>query len=488
VAPTRDLRKLATAIQGTVVSPASPQYERERKLWNARFEHLRPMAVVKVMGAEDIRRVIAFAREHDVRVVARNGGHSFGGYSMGEGAVVVDVSELDGVEVSEDRVHARLGAGATVLPTYKALWPHKLAIPAGTCPTVGITGLTAGGGLGVLGRVHGLTCDSLVEAELVTADGQLVRASEDENPDLFWAFRGGGGGNFGIVVAQTFRLVPVDVPFTHSTVRFEWDAAARLVASWQEWAHAVPPELWSVLILETQAPELSPSVLVEAVFAGDPADVDHLIDELAAAVGAVPRVVKASSSEFVTVPSDFYCKGLRPEECHTADLFPQGKLPHTAYYAKSDVAKRAWPDAGVAALIAAMEDRQRDPVLTPRDFDPHRDSGKFLLEVADGAVAAIAPDATAFPHRDSLFVSQYGGRWRKGASPETAVANMAWVNELYAMVKPYRSGCSYLGYIDTELENWEQAYYGANLPRLRRVKAKLDPDNFFRFARSIPPE
>jgi FAD/FMN-containing dehydrogenase len=135
-----------------------------------------------------------------------------------------------------------------------------------------------------------------------------------------------------------------------------------------------------------------------------------------------------------------------------------------------------------------MEDRQCDPVLTPRDFDPHSDSGKFLLEVADGAVAAIAPDATAFPHRDSLFVSQYGGRWRKGASPETAVANMAWVNELYAMVKPYRSGCSYLGYIDTELENWEQAYYGANLPRLRRVKAKLDPDNFFRFARSIPPE
>jgi FAD/FMN-containing dehydrogenase len=380
VALADNLEKLAARIEGRVVLPASPLYERERLLWNARFEHVRPAAVVKVAGAEDVQRVIGFAREHDVRVVARNGGHSFGGYSMGEGALVVDVSELDRVEVSYDRSQARLGAGATVLPTYKALWPYKLAIPAGTCPTVGITGLTAGGGLGVLGRVHGLTCDSLVEAELVTAGGELLRASEDVNADLFWALRGGGGGNVGIVVAQTFRLVPVDMRFTHLTLEFEWDAAARVVGSWQQWAHGVPGELWSVLFLETQAPELGPGIVVETVYAGDPADLDLLVDELAASVGAAPRPVKASTSEFVTIPSDFYCKGLRPEECHTADLFPHGKLPHTAYYATCDVARREWPAAGIDALVTAIEERQRDPVLTPPDFDSHTDAGKFLLE------------------------------------------------------------------------------------------------------------
>ncbi|MBA3718282.1 MAG: FAD-binding oxidoreductase [Actinobacteria bacterium] len=480
------LRKLAEVVQGRVVFPSDLDYDRERLIWNARFE-TRPLGVVKVASSEDVRRVIGFARQHDVRVVARNGGHSFGGYSTGDGVIVVDVSRLTDVEVSEDRSRVHLGAGATVLPTYQALWPHKLAITAGTCPTVGITGLTAGGGLGVLGRLYGLTCDSLTHVEIVDADGELLHAGEDRNPDLFWALRGGGGGNFGVVVSQTFRLVPVDMPFTHSTIAFPWQRAARVVTAWQEWAHGVPGELWSALMLETQAPEAGPSALIEAVYAGDPARVGGFVDELAAAVGTAPSEVKSSTSEFVTVPTDFYCKGLRPEECHTEDLFPGGKLPRSAYYAKSDIATGPWPSAGIEALVAAVEERQRDPLLTPTDFDPHTDAGKILIEIADGAVGSVATDATAFPHRDALFVLQIASRWRKTGSQEVAAANMSWAGELYSEVEPYRSGSAYLGYIDPELEDWEQAYYGANLARLRQIKAQYDPDNFFRFARSIPP-
>lgn len=471
---------LDLAVDGQVIAAAHPEYERERLLWNARFDR-RPLAVVKAASADDVSRVISYARERDLQLVARSGGHSFGGYCVAEGAVVVDVSDLSRVEVSRDGTQARVGAGATLLPIYQALWPHRRAIPGGTCPTVGIAGLTAAGGLGVLGRTHGLTCDSLLEAEVVTAAGELVRAAPDENDDLFWALRGGGGGNFGIVISLTFRLVPVDVPFTHATVEFGWDDAAGVVAAWQQCAHDAPSELWAALMAETRTLALGPSVLIEAVYAGDPARLDALIDDFPVR----PSAVEKSTSDFVTIPSEFYCKGLRPEECRTADLIPHGKLPHTAYYAKCDVAKAPWPDEGIAELLAAIEERQRDPLLTPSDFDPHTDAGKLLLEIADGAVGSVAADATAFAHRDSLFVAQYACRWRKGSPGEVEAANLEWARRLWAAVEPYRSGCSYVGYIDPELESWEEAYYGLNLPRLRQIKTTYDPENVFSFERSI---
>jgi FAD/FMN-containing dehydrogenase len=480
-----DLDWLGAALEGRLVPAGSRDYERAHKVWNSRFDGSRPAAIAEVVDAEDIRRVIDFARGHGGRIVARNGGHSYGGYSSGDGVIVIDVSRLDTIEVSADARRARIGAGATLLPAYQALSPHRRAIPAGVCPTVGITGLTAGGGLGVLGRLYGLTCDSLTEVELVDAEGKLLRANDEENADLFWALRGGGGGNFGVVVTQTFRLVPVDVPFTHSAIEFPWAAAERVVSCWQEWAHAAPRELWSGAMLETRGRTEEPCVRVETFYGGNPDDVPQLVDDLVAAVEVQPTATTASTSEFATIPSRMYCEGLRPEEWHTEDLDPDGKLPRFAYYAKSDVATRPWRPAAVAALVTAIEKRRGDPLLTPSDFNPPTDAGRIFIETADGAIGSVAGDATAFPHRDALFVSQLESRWRTGSPPELEAPNIAWACELYSALAP--SGSCYLGYIDPELEDWEQAYYGANLPRLRQVKATYDPDNFFRFARSIPP-
>ena len=479
------LDRLAAALEGRLVPAGSREYERAHKVWNSRFDGSRPAAIAEVVGAEDIRRVIDFARGNDLRVVVRNGGHSFGGYSSGDGVIVIDVSRLNTIEVSADASRACIGAGATLLPTYQALSPHKRAIPAGVCPTVGITGLTAGGGLGVLGRLYGLTCDSLTEVELVDAEGKLLRANDEENADLFWALRGGGGGNFGVVVALTFRLVPVDMPFTHSVIEFPWAAAERVVSCWQEWAHAAPRELWSGAMLETRGRAEEPCVRVESFYGGNPDDVPELVDDLVAAVEVQPTATTASTSEFATIPSRMYCEDLRPEEWHTEDVHPGGKLPRFAYYAKSDVASRPWPPAAGAALVTGIEERRGDPLLTPSDFDRQRDAGRIFIEIADGAIGSVAADATAFPHRDALFVSQLESRWRKGSPPELEGPNIAWACELYSALGP--SGSCYLGYIDPELADWEQAYYGANLPRLRRVKATYDPDNFFRFAKSIPP-
>src|SRR5262249_24834209 len=152
---------------------------------------------------------------------------------------------------------------------------------------------------------------------------------------------------------------------------------------------------------------------------------------------------------------------------------------------KSDVASRPWLPAAVEALVTAIEQRGRDPLLTPADFVAQTDAGRIFIEIADAAIGSVAADATAFPHLDASFVSQLESRWRKGSPGELEALNIAWACGLYSALSP--SGSCYLGYIDPELEDWEQAYYGANLPRLRRVKSTYDPDNFFRFARSIPP-
>jgi FAD/FMN-containing dehydrogenase len=187
------------------------------------------------------------------------------------------------------------------------------------------------------------------------------------------------------------------------------------------------------------------------------------------------------------VVHDFYCKGLRPKECTLAGKSPAGEFPRSALYSKSDVASGPWPRAGLSLLAEWMGRRQRDRTLTPRKFSAPHTVGKVLIEAADGAVNSIAPDATAFVHRDNLFVAQYQARWHTHASEDVVAANLEWADGLYEAVAPYRSGFAYQNYIDADLEDWQHAYYGSNLARLRTVKSKYDPDDFFSFAQSIPP-
>jgi FAD/FMN-containing dehydrogenase len=483
-----DLKELSRALRGRTILPQSPGYNAARLVWDSRFDGARPLAVVQVADAADVSTVVHFARAHDLRLIVRSGGHSFAGYSTGDG-LVVDLSALTAVAIEPGGEVARLGAGTTTLPTYRALWQRKMAISGGTCPTVGIPGLTCGGGLGVLSRRDGLTCDNLREVEIVTADGRLVRANGSENADLYWATRGGGGGNFGIITALTFGLVPVDMPFTHLEYVFPWSSAESVLAAWQDWLPGSPQKTWSAAELLTQAPaaHASPVVAIEVVHAGARAEADAVTAGLLHAIGVAPTSQTSQSGPFFNTEFDFYCKGLRPQECTVAGKTPAGKFPRAALYSKSDVASRAWPTGGLSRLIEWIEKRQRDRTLTPHDFSSSQTVGKVLIEAADGAVNSIAPDATAFVHRDNLFVAQYQARWRTGSPPEVVAANLDWADGLYAAVKQYRSGFAYQNYIDANLEGWEHAYYGANLARLREVKSKYDPDNIFRFAQSIPP-
>jgi FAD/FMN-containing dehydrogenase len=454
-----DLRELAGALRGRLVLPDSRGYDAARLIWSSRFDAARPLAIAQVADSDDVR-------------------------------TAVDVSHLTSLEVDSSAERARLGAGATVLPTYRALWPHRRAISGGTCPTVGVTGLTAGRGLGFLSRRYGATCDRLVEVEMVTADGKLLRANERDNEDLYWATRGGGGGNFGVITELTFELVPVDTPFTHAEFVFPWKAGESLLAAWQDWLPTAPRETSCLLEVLTQAPQEgeSPMIELEVVHAGSEAATRRVVADLLGAVGVAPVQTDVTSGPFVDDVNELYCKGLRPKECAIAGKSPAGEFPRAGLYAKSNLARGPWPREGLKALLDGMLRRQRDRTLTPRDFSPTHTIGKLIIEPADGAVNSIPPDATAFVHRDNLFDIQYQARWRRGAPKHVAEANIAWTDDLYARTKPYRSGFAYQDYIDPELDDWERAYYGENLPRLRRVKAKYDPDDFFRFAQSIPPE
>ena len=471
-----------------MILPGSRDYRAARLVWNSRYDEARPSAVVKVAGAADVQTVVDFGRDHGLRLILRSGAHSFGGYSTGD-ELVVDLSGLDGVEVEAGGELARVGAGTTQLPTYRALWAHGKAICGGTCPTVGTTGLAAGGGLGVLSRRYGLTCDSLVEVETVTANGKVVRASESENSDLYWATRGGGGGNFGVITRLAFALVPVDTPFTHAEYEFPWSAAEGVLAAWQEWLPGSPRDTWSAVELLTQDPTKSaePTVALELVHAGTAEELDAAAGDLLGAIGVAPSASDSETGPFIQVEGDFYCRALRPKECALERKSPRGEFPRPALYSKSDVASGPWPRDGLLALIDWIERRQRDRVLTPKRFSPAYTIGKVLIEAADGAVNDVAPDATAFVHRSNLFVAQYQARWRKNSPPDVVAANLEWANDLYAAVAPYRSGSAYQDYIDPELEHWPRAYYGQNLEALRAVKARYDPDNHFRFAQSIRP-
>jgi FAD/FMN-containing dehydrogenase len=248
------LTALRGRLKGTLLLPGEDGFGNATQPWNARFRHVIPIAVALVADASDVSACIAFARENDLPFALRNGSHSFGGYSCTTG-LVINVSRLTSVVYDAVSGVAEVGAGMTNLPAYQALWQHKVTVPSGTCPSVGIGGVTLAGGIGRLSIRDGLTCDRLESLELVTADGHVIQASEAENQDLFWACRGGGGGNFGAVTRLRFRVTPVDMPFTEMVKVYPLEHAVRVARSWQQWIETLPDSIQAEFALVTGDPD-----------------------------------------------------------------------------------------------------------------------------------------------------------------------------------------------------------------------------------------
>lgn len=479
------LDRLRRSIKGQVIAPSDGAYAIASQPWNAHFAGVLPAAVVVVANANDVAQSIKFAREYDMSFAVRNGRHSFAGFSANRG-LIIDVSQLTNVRVDPAKAEATFGAGQTNLPLYTALWPHRMTVPAGTCPTVGLSGLSSAGGFGRLSRLYGLTCDNVLEITLVTADGEIVTANHQQNADLLWACRGGGGGNFGAIVELTARIHPVDMLFTEIAYAFPIVNAVRVMTAFQQWVTHLPDNGHCWTEIHTGAPRDGASVVIEFTYAGAPQQAHALGQELVSAAGVTPSATSVLTAPFLSAMRDALCAGLRPDECAYEGVSPHGVLPRPAFYAKSDLIYKTWPPQAFEALADAIARRQADPVLTPPDFQGATNIGKVAFETAGGAIARPDPSA-AFAHRDIRYVVQYQSRWRPGSSSTVANANIAWTQAMYEAVRPWLSGSAYQGYADPDLPDWQQQYYGMSLPRLRAIKRKYDPSNVFRYAQSIPP-
>jgi FAD binding domain-containing protein/berberine-like enzyme len=460
------------SLSGRLVRPSDSGYLTDLQLFDSRFDAVRPEGIAYCASATDVQRSIAFARDHGLPFAARSGGHSYAGYSTTTG-LVIDVTSM--ATVSSGSGSATVGAGARLIDVYSSLNAAGVSIPAGSCPTVGIAGLTLGGGVGVVDRAYGLTCDALSSIEMVTADARLVTASATLNPDLYWACRGGGGGNFGIATSFDFSTFQTS-PLTLAFLTWPWSAAADVLPAWLGWAPQAVDQLWSNCILGSDPMGSDPTLQVGVVWIGSPSGISAPLAELAAAVGSNP-----SSRYLETVPFEHAmyveggCASFSRAACHLPNEMTGGLLSRQPSLAKSGYISAPLGDAGVQAVIGGIQARQSQ-----------RAAGALGLDAYGGAVNRVDPSATAFVHRSALASAQFNVPFQPGTPSAQLDASLAWLETWYSDVRPYMDGSAYQNYIDAGLAGWADAYYGANLSRLSQVKKKWDPDDAFHFAQSIP--
>jgi FAD/FMN-containing dehydrogenase len=463
---------LAGGLAGHLVRSGDAGYLQSLQLYDSRFDGVRPAGIAYCLSGADVQKSLAFARQYGLPFAVRSGGHSYAGYSTTTG-LVIDVTAMNQVSLSGPS--ATVGAGARLIDVYSSLNNRGVSIPAGSCPTVGIAGLTLGGGAGVVDRLYGLTCDRLTSLQVVTADGRLVTASASANSDLFWACRGGGGGNFGIVTSLTYDTFPTqDVAlFTFS---WPWAAASDVLAAWFRWAPSGPDQLWSNLLLQVKPPAAEPQVEVNGVWVGSEAGAASSVGQLFSAVGSAPSHRFLGTSAFAhAMYVEGGCASLTQAACHLPGQAPGGTLVRQPSLAKSDYLDAPLSQAGIDAVLAGLNQRQAAGAQGAVGYDAY-----------GGAINRVAPDATAFVHRRRICSAQYNVPFNVGDPASVVADGQQWLNQWYASLRPYVSGYAYQNYIDPDIKDWAHAYYGTNLARLQQVKKTWDPDNVFRFAQSIP--
>lgn len=461
-------RALQRAIDGDVVLPDSAEYESVRKPVMARFEHVRPAAVVLCATPADVAATLAVAGRLGLETAIRSGGHSVAGRSSTEG-VVIDVSPMRSVAVAADV--ATVGAGVRLGELYDALAEHGLTIPAGCGPTVGIAGLTLGGGLGILGRARGLTCDHLLRAEVVLADGRVIECDEHQEAELFWALRGAGGG-FGVVTSLVFHTVPAPaITVFHMT--WPSDAAAGVVRAWQAWAPDGPDELDATLRLTAAGDgEQLPGVDVVGSVLDGGVGAPELLGELVDRVGVDPLAV--SRKHMPHRAAKRYLEGLGSVEDRGERSGPEQPPQPGHLYTKSEFFRRPLPGETINALVRHLT----------RDLAPGQSREVSFLPWG-GAYNRVRSDATAFVHRGESFLVQHLVVIGADAAPAKRAAARDWLARSWALVHPWGSGGVYPNFPDSDLTDWARAYHGTNYDRLRRVKAAYDPAGTFGFHQSI---
>jgi FAD/FMN-containing dehydrogenase len=420
-------------------------------------KQLTPQVRVVASSPQAVGSTVRWAVSNGVSFAVRSGGHSYEGFSQ-SADLVIDVRGMAAIQLAADKKSVSIGSGTSLGAVYKALEPFDRAIPAGSCFPVGVAGHSLGGGFGLLGRPFGLACDSVLSMEMVDASGNILNASAQENPDLFWALRGGGNGSFGVVTKFNFRTSVVNLVAKFAiTWKKPVAQAARIVLAWQEWLENLPPAVTCTLHLTKE-----PGGLIQVHIAGLSVNSES---KLTAELKRLQKLAGAADA-LGTSTLTF---------ARAATIFNGGGLAYESVLmkGKSDYVTAAMSERGVLTLLHGLQKAPGEIAV--------------LLDSYGGAINKIASDATAFAHRGTTkYLIQYFMQWE---SPAATGTNIAMMQALYAEMRPYVSGQSYVNYCDLDLgQGYARAYWGDNLARLMKIKTALDPKNVFRHAQSVPPE
>ncbi|MBD0348685.1 MAG: FAD-binding oxidoreductase [Thermoleophilia bacterium] len=448
--------QLATAMEGfagTVIRPADAGYDDARRIFNAMIDR-RPAFIARCQGVADVAAAVNFARENELEVTIRGGGHSVAGSCLADGAVLIDLSAMKGIHVDPDRRTARAQGGVTWRELNRETQLHGLAVTGGIISTTGIAGLTLGGGLGWMMGKYGLAVDNLVSAQLVTADARVLTASENENGDLFWALRG-GGGNFGVVTSFEYRLHEVGPMVTGGLVVHPYRAARDVLRFYRDFTSNAPDELTAFAGL-LFAPDGSGEQVAGVVLChvGPPEQAQKDIEPL----------LKFGSPVMVQV-------GPMPYSAVNA-MLDEAAPPGVLNYWKSSFLQELSDDA-IDIMVESFVDTP-----SPMNF--------VLLEHFHGQVARVPVDATASPYRETGYNFIIPSAWTDPADTE---ANVAWTRETFAAVEPFLAKRRYVNYLDDDdlAARPTREAFGPNYDRLVEVKSRYDPTNFFRHNLNITP-
>ncbi|ROZ69447.1 FAD-binding oxidoreductase [Ramlibacter sp. WS9] len=445
-------------IRGRLATPGSEDYDQARTIWNAMIDR-RPALVVRCAGAADVLRSVRFARDNDLLVGVRGGGHNIAGNAVCDGGLQIDLSLMKSVRVDPVARTARVEPGVTLGEFDREAQAFGLATPLGINSTTGVAGLTLGGGFGWLSRGLGLSIDNLLSADVVTADGELLRASEQENPDLFWGIRG-GGGNFGVVTSFEFKLHPVGPELLAGLIVHPLDDAREVMRFHREFMATVPDELtcWFVMRQAPPLPFLPPEwhgkeILALAVcYNGDIAEGERIARPLREFGRPIADVIGPTPyAGWQTVLDPLLAPGARN------------------YWKSHDFADTS------DGLIEVMMDHAR------RIPDPQTEIACAQL---GGAVSRVPRGATAYNHRDGQYVMNVHGRWSDPAKDEACIA---WARSLWQAAAPFATGSVYVNFLTQEEGGRVREAYGENYDRLVALKNKYDPANLFGVNQNISP-
>jgi FAD/FMN-containing dehydrogenase len=454
-----DIKSLKQRLNGTVILPGDSTYDEARSIWNGMIDR-RPAVIVRCRSEADVIQAVTYARENQLIVSIRGGGHNIAGHAVCDGGVMIDLSTMKEVRVDPSARRAYVQPGATLGDVDRATQAYGLATPTGINSTTGIAGLALGGGYGWLSRKHGLTSDNLLSARIVTADGKQLHVSATSHADLFWALRG-GGGNFGVVTEFEFALHPVGPDILSGLLVFPRSEAGPVLRKYRAFTATAPEDLsvWAVLRHAPPLPFLPPEVHGQNVL---------LLALCYVGAEETGRKIIAPLAEFGTVLGQHI-----------------GMQPFTAWQQAFDPlltagARNYWKSNNFSDLKDALF----DVVVKYASTLPSPHCEIFIAQLG-GQTARVPEDATAFGNRDANFVMNVHGRWNSPAEDHTGIA---WAREFYRATLPYATGGAYSNFLTAEETDRVKSAFGPNYTRLSQVKKTYDPQNFFRLNQNIRPE